>query len=51
VTEVRRKTSSKTVFIFVVASIALLLALAWMFRPPFRKRASAPQPGAAAPQR
>jgi hypothetical protein len=50
VTEVRRKTSSKTVFIFVVGSIIALLALAWMFRPPFRKR-GAPQPGAAAPQR
>lgn len=45
--EPRRKTSSKTIFIFVVASIIALLALAWMFRPPLKKK-STPQPEAAA---
>jgi hypothetical protein len=40
VAEVRKKTSSKAVFIFVVGSIVALLAIAWMFRPPFRKKAS-----------
>jgi hypothetical protein len=51
VSDVRRRTSSKTIFIFVIGSIVALLALAWLFRPPIRKKQNAPQPAAAAPQR
>jgi len=49
-TEGRRKTSSTTVFVFVLVSIVALLALAWMFRPPLKKKGS-PQPAAAAAPR